>query len=110
MGSIVAAAQALATELQAYGIAATHDPAKAAAAVTTVYVEPPSIDYTTRVTRWRLVALSNHRVGGLGALAALDPLVQEVTDRLPIESATFAAYQLTLDRPPFPAYLLTLTR
>lgn len=111
MGSLVTAAEALAARLRVAGVKATHDPAKAAAAVATVYVEPPTINYvgTQRGNRWRLVALCNQPGGNLAAITALDALVQATTAALPIQDATYATYQLLADRAPFPAYLMTYT-
>lgn len=111
MGSIVAATQDLAALLVAAGVAATADPAAAAAARAVVYVEPPRIDYTTKSEAWQLVAVTNQPAGTLAALSELDALVQAVlATTLPIETATPTTYTLTLDRPPYPAYVMTLTR
>lgn len=112
MGSLVTAAKALADQLLAANIPATHNPTEAAATKTgVVYIEPPTINYVggRRGQTWRLVALSGQAGGTLAALHDLDQLVQAVAVLLPIESATYATYQLAADRAPFPAYLLTLT-
>lgn len=112
MGSLVTAAESIAGTLTTAGIPATHDPAVAAGTGRgVVYVEPPVITYTgaQRGNRWRLVALTGQPGGTLAALHDLDALVQQVTALLPIETATYATYQLVATRAGFPAYLLTLT-
>ena len=110
MGSLVAAAQQLAeTAAAAPGVRAYVDPAKAAANRPCVLVAPPTIDYVARANRWRVVLLASKPLGSLAALAELDELLQSVQPTLDVERAEPAAYNLTPETGPLPAYLLTVT-
>jgi hypothetical protein len=107
-GSIVAAAKALADQLKAAGVRATHDPAVAAANRPCVLVPPPAIDYRARTNTWRLVALAGKSHGDLAALDQLDDLVQLVVDLVDVETADPGSYVLTGGTDPVPAYILRL--
>lgn len=107
-GSIVAAAAAVAENLELAGVPATHDPAAAAARRPCVLVPPPAIDYVDRLHTWRLVALAGHDSGSLAALDQLDQLVRAVVELLPIEAADPVQYTLTAGAA-VPAYVLRFT-
>lgn len=110
-GSIVAAAQAHAQRLVDAGVPATADPAWAATHLPCVLIAPPSVDYTTRRTSWRAVALSSHAGGTLDALDQLDQLVRAVVDELgTVEAADPGSYQLSPDAAGnLPCYVLRFT-
>jgi len=111
MGSIVADAKALADDLNAAGVRATHDPARAATIRPCVLVTPPSMDYSAKVNVYRLACLSSRPAGTLAALTELDELLQGLlaVPRLYPETAEPAAYVLSPDQPSVPAYVVTIT-
>ncbi|MET0767368.1 MAG: hypothetical protein ABWY50_06975 [Aeromicrobium sp.] len=96
----------LAAQLVAAGINATTDPR--AATPPCVLVTPPertydlSCGYTARWALWALVP----GTGNADAHKALDALVDDVVDVLPVERAELMAYALSADAPPLPAYRL----
>ena len=109
MGSIVAAAVALAAQLTAAGTKAYTDPAKANTNRPCVLIAPPTIDYSARANSWPVVLLSSKANGSLAALRELDQLLQAVAPVLDVESATPASYALTPETGTVPAYVLRVT-
>ena len=101
-------ALALVAELAAAGITATADPRGATPPC--VLVVPPdrtfdlNCGYTARWSLWALVP----GTGNADAHKALDALVDAVAGVLPLERASFAAYTLSADAPPYPAYQIEL--
>lgn len=112
MGSIVEHAAGLAELLNAAGIKATHDPARAAALGVCVLVPPPVIDYSARTNVYRLACLTDKPAGSLAALVDLDGLVQQLADHpgaIYPERAEPASYVLAVGEKPRPAYIVTIT-
>lgn len=109
MGSILAAAEQLASTLTAAGITATTDPSKADTNRPCVLIAPPTMDYRARTNTWPVVLLSSRPTGSLAALRELDQLLQAVAPVLDVETATPASYALTPEAGTVPAYLLRVT-
>lgn len=108
--SLLADAEALAEQLTAAGIRATHDPRHAAGNRPCVLVPPPAVDYVTRTSTWRLACLASHP-HGLDALAQLAQLVEQLqaVPKLYPEAADPGTYALTADQPAVPAYIVRVT-
>lgn len=107
--SLLGAAQQLADQLTAAGIAATVNPSAAVNLRPCVLVTPPRVDYVAGANTWQLAALAAGNLGDLAALEQLDQLVRAVVELLPIEAADPAGYTLTPEVGAVPAYLLRLT-
>lgn len=96
----------LANELGSAGITATIDPRSATPPC--VLIVPPDrtydvgCGYTARWSLWVLVP----GTGNADAHKALDALVDDVADVLPIQTATLQSYVLSADAPAVPAYRL----
>lgn len=96
-------------QLEAAGIDATDDPAKANTNRPCVLVGPPTLELATRSVVHNLVALSSAAAGTLDALEQLDELVTAVCDALPVETANPVVYALTPATDPVPAYVMRVT-
>ena len=102
----------LAERLRAAGIDATCDPRSATPPC--VLIHPPALDYRlggmcTPLATWELFALSP-ATGNADAWKALDELVDQVADLLPVEQLAWVAYQRSADSPVVPAYRITFTQ
>lgn len=92
-GPLTQRADALATELRGLGVRAITDPADALANLPCVLVAPPRIDYRAQSVSWRLLVLGP----GPGTLAgwdAIDKLLGQLVDQVPLETADPASHQL----------------
>lgn len=110
----IAQAKALAAELRDHGIKATHRATDLGPLLPAVLIGPPIIDWTrgtlngTPSLSWslRVVASTNDPDQGW---QELDELIEALAELIDLETATPAAFQVSADAPPLPAYTLTVT-
>lgn len=99
----------LVAALELAGITATADPRGATPPC--VLVVPPDREFDIACgysARWALWALAPGTANA-DAHKALDAIVDDVAEVLPLERATLASYALSVDAPPLPAYRLEFT-
>jgi hypothetical protein len=112
VGAIIERAKAIALELEEAGTSATHDVRNIKPPCVLV-VPIPDLTYTdgtlggSHLVTWTLWALARGP-GDLAAAEALETLVDDVSDVIPIETAEAGAYKIPGSSDPLPGYKLTM--